>query len=696
MPEPTVSIGMPVYNGEKYLPNALTTLLNQDFEDFELIVSDNASSDRTQEICRMFAARDTRIRYFRNEKNIGLSANHNRAFELARARYFKWAAHDDEFPRPMLGRFVNILEQAPPSVAVVYSQCEYIDESGNVVGVDSDGAALDSPSAAKRLAHLVRHVHMFNSVYGLFRSDTLRKTRLHGRYPGSDYVLMGELAMLGSLVEIPEPLLRIRRHPGRSFNANKTPESLRALFAPGQDTSSRLSLKSRMEYELVRSAWIVPVGLKDKLSCTAVAVVTPQWRTFRAYGGRQKRKAYALFSSIEPPFRAGDVVEVRSKEEILKTLDKNGQLDGMPFMPEMFEYCGKFIRIDKRADKTCDTVYEYKGRRMKNAVHLAGTRCNGEFHGGCQALCLMYWKTAWLRSPARPSSDLIPPLDEPSKAPTGERAECTELEVLAGTEKRNAADNEPTYICQATHVPAATEPLPWWAIGQYIEDYTSGNVGLARMLKSIAFKSYHHYLVNLGIGWGPALRWIYDRFQALRGGTPYPIRDGTIPTGQRTPVSTLDLQPGEWVRTKSYETIRSTCDARNLNRGMTFDKEMVPYLGGTYKVLRRVTRIINEKTGRMQEMKNPCIILDSVVLSGQVQRRPPLLPQGRLSVLAGDMAGASRSDYVGRGTNRDGLLDLWRQDSRTDRNWSQEWGRGTIIMHGNCANPRRTKIIANA
>jgi len=358
---------------------------------------------------------------------------------------------------------------------------------------------------------------------------------------------------------------------------------------------------------------MVPADLKDKLSCTAVAAVRPQLRDFRAYGGLQKRKIYALFSSVDPSFRAGDFVEVRSKEEILETLDKNGQLDGMPFMPEMFEYCGKIMRIDKRAHKTCDTVHEYKGRRLKDSVHLSGVRCNGQFHGGCQASCLIYWKTAWLRSLDWQGLEAKPRTGKSSAAPVGEGATCTEAQVLAGTEKRDATDNEPTYICQATQVPAATEPLPWWEIGQYIEDYTSGNVGLARMTKSLAFKFYHHYLVNLGVGWGPALRWIYDRFQALRGGIPYPIRTGTIPIGQRTPVSTLDLQQGEWVRVKSYEAIRSTCDAKNLNRGMTFDKEMVPYCGGTYRVLRRVNKIINEKTGRMQEMKNPCIILDSVV-----------------------------------------------------------------------------------
>lgn len=617
MPEPTVSVGLPVYNGEKYLANALSTLLNQEFEDFELIVTDNASTDRTEQICREFAARDRRIRYFRNETNIGLGANHNRTFELARARYFKWAAHDDEFPQSMLRRFVEILEETPPSVALVYSQCEYIDESGRVVGVDSDGVALSSPSAPRRLSYLVRHVHMFNSVYGLIRSEVLRRTRMHGLYPGADYVLLGELAMLGSFVEIPEPLLRIRRHPGRTFDAHRTPESLRALFAPGKGTSSRLSLKGRMDYELVRSAWMVPAALSDKVSCTAVAIVKPQWEAFRAYGGRQKRRVYALFSSADPPFRAGDLVEVRSKEEILKTLDENGQLDGMPFMPEMFEYCGKIIRVAKRAHKTCDTVYEYKGRSMRNAVHLVGTRCNGQFHGGCQASCLMFWKTAWLRSLDRLSSEPKPPSEDLSRAPSGGVPKYTEAQALRGAQRHDAADTEPTYVCQATQVPAATEPLSAWDIRQYIEDYTSGNVGLARMVRGLAFRFYHGWLVNSGIGLGPALMWLYDRFQTLTGGIPYPNRNGKIPAGQGTPVSALDLQQGERVRVRGYGEILATCDTRNTNRGMTFDKEMVPYCGGTYRVLGRIRRIINEKTGRMQEMKNPCIILDSVVCQGR-------------------------------------------------------------------------------
>src|SRR5262252_11093353 len=102
-------------------------------------------------------------------------------------------------------------------------------------------------------------------------------------------------------------------------------------------------------------------------------------------------------NSSQVLLRAGDWVEVRSKEEILATLDRNGQLEGMPFMPEMFSACGKRFQVYKRAHKTCDTVHEYKGRKMKDAVHLDGVRCNGEAHGGCEASCLIFWKTAWLR-----------------------------------------------------------------------------------------------------------------------------------------------------------------------------------------------------------------------------------------------------------------------------------------------------------
>jgi hypothetical protein len=293
---PRVSVGMPVYNGEKYLANAFRRLLGQDFEDFELVVCDNASTDGTEDICRAFAEGDSRIRYFRNETNIGLAANHNRTFKLSKGDFFKWAAHDDDFPKRMLARFVEVLEKAPPSVCLVYSHCEYVDESGNVQGVDSDGIALDDPFPHKRLAHVLQYIGMYNSPYGLMRSEMLRKTRLHGLYPMADHVLMAELAMVGVLVEIPEPLLRIRRHSGRTFTANKARSALRELFTPGQGHRfSPLGLRTRMHLELIRSAALIPTSVRDKVLCTAVALTVPNWRSFRAYGGIQKRKLVRMF-----------------------------------------------------------------------------------------------------------------------------------------------------------------------------------------------------------------------------------------------------------------------------------------------------------------------------------------------------------------------------------------------------------------
>jgi hypothetical protein len=311
--------------------------------------------------------------------------------------------------------------------------------------------------------------------------------------------------------------------------------------------------------------------------------------------------------------KAGEWVEVRSREEILATLDKNSCLEDLPFMPEMFAFCGQRLRVYKRAHKTCDTVNDYKGRKMRNAVHLEGVRCDGQSHGGCEASCLIFWKTAWLRKLDQTDPNSKPPEDAAREKMKGEVWQCTEAEVLAATRKRAVDDGDSAYVCQATQVPAATEPLPWWEWRQYIEDYTSGNVGLGRIFKSFLYMAYHHGLVNLGIGIGPLLRWIYDRFQGLRGGIPYPRRAGKLAAGTRTPTTRLDLQPGEWVRVKSFDAIRATCDESNMNRGMKWDAELAPYCGGTYQVLKRVSKILNEKTGKMQEMKAPCIILDSVV-----------------------------------------------------------------------------------
>jgi hypothetical protein len=315
---------------------------------------------------------------------------------------------------------------------------------------------------------------------------------------------------------------------------------------------------------------------------------------------------------------AGDWVEIRSKEEILRTLDRDGRLEGMPFMPEMFAFCGHRFRVIARAHKSCDTVFPVRSRRITNAIHLE-TRCNGEAHGGCQAGCLIFWKTAWLR---RANPD--PPGQTFRATASGKTSErtvigdgCTVEDVMNAT--RLAADPDPVdpaYVCQATRLPYASDSLSAYDFRQYIEDYTSGNVSLGRWVRGLVYISYQN-LINLGIGLGAPLRWLYDRFQSLWGGLPYPRWWGKIPLGQPTPIAQLNLQAGEWVRVKSYQEILATCTADNRNRGLGFDAEMMPFCGGTFRVLKRVTQIVNEKTGKMMKMKNPCIILENVVCEGR-------------------------------------------------------------------------------
>jgi hypothetical protein len=310
--------------------------------------------------------------------------------------------------------------------------------------------------------------------------------------------------------------------------------------------------------------------------------------------------------------RAGDWVEVRSKEEILRTLDRAGRLEDLPFMPQMFNYCGQRFRVYKRAHKTCDTVNQSGGRRVSCAVHL-DIRCDGEAFGGCDATCLIFWKVAWLK-PSGKNAIYEHPLSgsETSGIGTAVHSGCTESDVLAGTriEDQVALDNV-RYVCQATQLPSFSTLLPWWDIRQYLEDYTSGNVPAGRILAGLLYASYNN-LSRAGIGLGRPMRWMYDRFQALWGGIPYPRHMGSIPAGEPTPTNSLDLKPGERVRVKPFREILTTLNTENKNRGLYFDAEHVPYCGGVYPVRSRVKKFVNEKTGKMVTLQTDAIILEGV------------------------------------------------------------------------------------
>jgi hypothetical protein len=302
--------------------------------------------------------------------------------------------------------------------------------------------------------------------------------------------------------------------------------------------------------------------------------------------------------------RAGDWVVVRSKEEILTTLDRRGRLDELPFQPEMFAFCGQRLRVFKVAHKTCDTIHKTGGRRMRDTVHLEGAHCDGSEHGGCQADCLLFWKTAWLRRP----DEIAATEQAPQAGPARGAEDVVKRAVRASGDPH---DHEPTWVCQATALFEATEPLKWWDFRQYIRDVTSRNHRAWHMSKLLLAAGYRK-LVGLGVGYRFKVA-LYNGFQKLRGGRPLLVLDeGMIERGQPTPDEPLGLQPGDWVEIKSAEEIRATLNRDGFNRGMRFDIEMMRYCGGRYRVQLRVERLINERTGKMMQMKSSCIQLENV------------------------------------------------------------------------------------
>ncbi|ESS66174.1 hypothetical protein MGMO_204c00020 [Methyloglobulus morosus KoM1] len=317
---------------------------------------------------------------------------------------------------------------------------------------------------------------------------------------------------------------------------------------------------------------------------------------------------------------AGEWVEIRSKEEILGTLDKNGRMEGLPFMPQMFQYCGQRFKIYKRAHKTCDFVYTGSSRWLLNGIHL-DLRCDGVAYGGCQHACLLYWKEAWLKRVDEERNSVLEPLILINTSV------CTEADVSAGTHTLNEL-NEVIYTCQGTEIPHFTKPLPWWDIRQYIEDYTSGNASISRLLKGFAYGLFQT-IENSGMKLGRPLRWLYDLFEPLWG--PYPRRPGKIPQGQPTPFYSLDLQVGELVRVKSYNEILATLNKDGKNRGLQFDAELVPYCGKIFRVKDRVTTFIDEKTRKLVTLKNPSIILEGVYCQSRHSKCRMICPRSILS-----------------------------------------------------------------
>src|SRR5258708_1851474 len=280
--------------------------------------------------------------------------------------------------------------------------------------------------------------------------------------------------------------------------------------------------------------------------------------------------------------KVGEWVEVRSQSEILATLDSNGRLENLPFMPEMLQYSGKRFRVFKRADKTCEYTQGWSIRRMKNSVHLEGVRCDGSGHDGCQAGCLIFWKEAWLK---RAGNDVVSVESlQPASVRSLPVSGLLTVESLTASNKLTNSEGETVFVCQATNVPKFTSRMSFWDPRQYLRDLRSGNLD-----SGLAGQSRDHRLLELILVLTRMLHasiiGFFNELQSRRQGARYPFIEGTA---MKTLVELLNLQPGELVEVRTKQEIMSTLAKDQKNRRLWFDSETLPYCGGIYRGLHDV------------------------------------------------------------------------------------------------------------
>ena len=231
MSRPPVTIGLPVYNGEKFLRQALDSLLGQTMGDFELIICDNASSDATGQICRAYARADRRVRYYRNATNIGAPRNFNRTFALADTKYFKWSTADDLWGPEFLELALAVMER-DSDVALCYAKTTIVAEDGSPIEPYEDRLHLTEPGARQRFTRLLRTIGLCHQHQGVIRSDRLRRTPLLMDHMGSDLNLLAELALHGKFHELPQRLFFRRFHENSSSWARDDVAHQLAFYDP--------------------------------------------------------------------------------------------------------------------------------------------------------------------------------------------------------------------------------------------------------------------------------------------------------------------------------------------------------------------------------------------------------------------------------------------------------------------------------
>ena len=273
-----LSVGIPVYNTARYFPATLDALLAQTYQEFELVISDNGSTDETESICRAYAAQDARIRYHRYAENRGAAWNFNNVFALTDTPYFKWAAADDLYAPTYLEECVRVLDEQP-DVVLCYSRSQAVDAAGQVIKRYPAQDRGNTDSVAQRFAAAIINPHPFIPVFGVARREILARTMLIGGFSGSDRPLVGELALYGKLYEVPEFLFFYRHHQEQSWGGGRSRHQQQAWYDPRRGT--KISFPTwRLLAEHEKSIWRTPLSLWEKAQCHGPMLrwVRHRWR----------------------------------------------------------------------------------------------------------------------------------------------------------------------------------------------------------------------------------------------------------------------------------------------------------------------------------------------------------------------------------------------------------------------------------
>jgi glycosyltransferase involved in cell wall biosynthesis len=310
---PPVAIGLPVYNGDKHIALTLDSILTQTFGDFELIISDNASTDRTEEICRDYAGRDSRIRYIRNPENLGASRNYNKVFEVSSGgKYFRWAAHDDLLGPTCLAKHKQALDEGPDSAVISITLRRYISwEDGHLIGTAYDCVAGVSTEAGYAPGQPLERLDRFDDIdfkkllrmaggwfpilaFGMIKTEALKKTQLLQPFPGADLVMTAELRFLGQFLCVPEELYFQRLHPAEGWTLRRNRKEEAAWFNP-RSRGTLLPHRANLYYQYSKSILRSPISFGQKLGRFGDII-----GRFGEAGTRKMRRLFGTSTSPEP------------------------------------------------------------------------------------------------------------------------------------------------------------------------------------------------------------------------------------------------------------------------------------------------------------------------------------------------------------------------------------------------------------